>query len=50
MMFQLLSVFLLLLMVGIAYFLITGWQALLPKHVLARIAEVQQKDIPSLIA
>lgn len=48
-MFQIFSAFLIILMIGIAYFLMTGWQALLPKHVLTRIAEVQQTDIPSLI-
>ena len=48
-MLQVLSIVLLLLMVGIAFFLITGWQALLPKHVLARIAEIRQTDIPSRI-
>jgi len=48
-MFQILSVFLLILIALIAFLLITGWQALLPRHILTRVAEIQQTDIPSRI-
>lgn len=48
-MLPILSVLLLILLALIAFLLITGWQALLPKHILTRIAEVRQMDIPSLI-
>lgn len=48
-MLPILSVLLLILLALIAFFLITGRQALLPKHILTRIAEIQQTDIPSRI-
>jgi len=48
-MFYTLSVVLFLLIIALAFLLITGWQALLPKHILNRIAEIQQTNIPSLI-
>jgi len=48
-MLQALTVILFILIVAITYLLITGRQALLPKHILARITEIQQTDIPSQI-
>jgi len=45
-----LSILAFLFVALIAYFLISGWQALLPKPILERITEIQQTDIPQRIS